>query len=364
MLGGLLAAASLWPARAAAQAADADPAVRDCRSPAFVAQLYEALAGPGSSTVVTAVAIDSLARTLRCAERLIDVSPDDEAGWAAAGAAHLLVGTQGRFVFDSRALRTGATHLEASVAALFRALRLGSTRPHIPSMLWNALERQRYWNQYEPAARELQEILASRSSVEPDLLLLRTRLAWRTSERDSALAFARAYLAAGGDSSVGFRELARELFRAGAGAEGVTAYWRGLASNLSPAAVQLYKDDAQVVARPAEVLAIRDTPAEALADSLERFWARRDIEAAHGPGARITEQFRRLEYVLEHFRARKRTTNAGEVDDLVARGAAFAAELDTSYTGDAFWVGGSVGQLRLRVHWLRDLDSRGIVYLR
>lgn len=359
---GMLSAGGFVPAPAAAQALRA--ALEDCRDPAFVGRLYEALIVPASSSAMPSVGIDSLAHTLRCAERLIEASPGDEAGWAAAGAAHLLVGWQGRSVFDSRAMRTGSTHLQASAAALLQALQLGSTRPHLPPMLWNALEEQDYWSQYGPAARAIRRIVASRSGVEPGLLLLRSRLAWRTGKRDSALVFARAYLAAGGDSSVGWRELARELARAGADDEAVAAYWRGLAASLSPAGTQLYKDDAQVVAGPAEAIAIRDTPPEALADSLARLWARRDVEAAREPGARIAEQFRRLEYALQHFRARKRRTNAGESRDLVERGAAFAPALDTAYAGDAVWLGSSFDQLRRRVHWLRDFDNRGIAYLR
>ena len=364
MLLGLLPATGLLPSRAAAQAADSDLPTHDCRSPAFVTQLYEALARSGSSSAVEAIAFDSLARSLRCAERLIDVSPDDAAGWAAAGAAHLLVGEQQRVVFDSRAMRTGATHLEASVSALLRALRLGSDRPHIPTLLWLALERQRYWSQYGSAARALRQVLDSRRRVGADMLLLRTRLAWRVGERDSALAFARAYLAAGGDSSVGFRELARELLRAGQDEEGVAAYWRGLASRLSPEAEQFYREDALLIAGPAEALALRDLPAAMLRDTLARFWARRDVETARGAGTRIVEQFRRLEYVLEHFRARERRMEAVASPDRLARGAAFASALDTAYRGDALWLGTSFNHLRRRVHWLRDVDDRGIVYMR
>lgn len=356
----LLSPMGLPPAPVVAQSEPSN----DCERPAHVEQLYAAVATPAASIDVDTIPLDSLARTLRCAERLTRVSPDDEAGWIAAGAAHLLVGEQRRFVFDSRAMRTGATHLEASVSALLRALRLGTDRPEVPTMLWRALEGQRYWSQYGPAARTLDEILGSRSRVEPGLLLLRTRLAWRMGERDSALALARAYLAAGGDSSLGFRELTRELFHAGEDAAGLAAYWRGLASGRSPEAERAYREDALIVAGPAEARALVNTPAAALADTLAQFWARRDVQAAGAPGTRIIEHFRRLEYVHEHFRARERRTIDDVSPDLLARGAGFATALDTAYTGDALWLGSSFTQLRRRIHWLRDLDNRGIIYLR
>ncbi|MBE0591740.1 MAG: GWxTD domain-containing protein, partial [Gemmatimonadales bacterium] len=118
---------------------------------------------------------------------------------------------------------------------------------------------------------------------------------------DSSLAAIERYLEVGGDSGIGYLELARSDYFLGQPRNGEGAYLFGARLARSEAAVGLYREDLSWVATPEELGAFDALGAAERAPWIREFWRGRDARDARAPGERLREHHRRFFYAFEHY---------------------------------------------------------------
>jgi hypothetical protein len=125
--------------------------------------------------------------------------------------------------------------------------------------------------------------------------------AYRTAGDDAkAITHFAAYLATGGDSSVGLLEQARA--QAGVGLPDARHSYLEGAAHLSGEGRQLYRDDLGWIASPAELATYDSLPLASVRGWIEKFWAARNAEELRPAGERLQEHLRRWAFAFHHFR--------------------------------------------------------------
>ncbi len=118
---------------------------------------------------------------------------------------------------------------------------------------------------------------------------------------DSALVMFDSAIALGADRGAIDLDRAHALSALGDSAAAARAYWDGL-DHVTPATREAYRYDLAWMMPPDSLAPYDSVPGDSLAGWMQRFWARRDAEAANLPGQRLQEQLRRWTYAFEHFR--------------------------------------------------------------
>jgi GWxTD domain-containing protein len=254
-----------------------------------------------------ALSKDALRDAIECRERLVrERAPDAVQVWLEIGQLRLRLSQAGAIARPGPLQPVGSTYAEGAARAFIHALELDHACVAAAPLLWDAIQRQRYWADYDDAWRALRLTAGTPADRDAATQLIRLRLERHMAERDSARAVAARHLAVATDSGAGYYELARERYAAGETVEAERAYWAGAERAGSAEAVALYRADVVRVGSPGEQQEVDTLSARGLLSFLRRFWSRRDAEAGRPTGTRLAEHFRRIEYAEANFRVRMR----------------------------------------------------------
>ena len=199
---------------------------------------------------------------------------------------------------------------------------------------------------------ELLEAAARHPDVSGAVLLMLGRLAMLDADYPRVLAADERCLSLGCDSGLAALDQARALRALGREGEAVAAYWRGLRAP-SPAARSAYRNDAALVAEPAELDVLDTIPPEHFARFLEEFWNGRAVRDLRSVDARLSEHLRRW---VEAHRAYLTNLPPESFRGVMCMGRGAALES----------APGSIDPLRFNNYQSAqvELDDRGVVYVR
>lgn len=262
-----------------------------------------------------------------------ELRPSWPAPWYWLGRAELAIGETRAIPLENIRQVLGIDALSKGARAFARAAQADPSYSQALVDLANTALQQRIAPRLDLAQQALRLAAPTAAGGQPAVLLARGRVERELNARDSALAAFRAYLAAGGDSALGYVEEARTLALLDRPDSAVLAYFAAGRATLTAEARRQLRRDLAWIATPEELAAFDRLPPDSAGLWLRHFWSRRDIEDARKPGDRLVEQFRRYAYARAHF---KLTTRHRHYD-----------------IADAF-----------RDTTQQEFDDRGVIYLR
>ncbi len=223
--------------------------------------------------------------------------------WYGLGTAQLAVGENPSPVVENLQQWLHKDYLSKAANAFARAAMADPSFAQATVDLATTALSQRIGPRLDVALAAVRQAATSPAGARPALQMMRGRVEREVGDADSALVGFQAYLALGGDSGVGYLELARTAYKAGRSTDGARWYYAGARAAQSGEARAAYRDDVSWLATPAD-LATFDTLAGGAGRVawLEPFWDRRDAADARDAGERLAEHYRRWFYVREHFR--------------------------------------------------------------
>lgn len=201
--------------------------------------------------------------------------------WYGLGSTKLAMARQQLLPYPEEHQPEGSTYEEEGGVALARALEADST--------------------FAPAKRALAGAAGPAESNSPGAVLALARLRREAADLDSTLALLGEYLRIGGDSGIGYLEMARTLFEAGKTTPATRAYYAAVERLGSAEAREALADDLAWLMDSSEVAAFRRLPADSLGRWVQAFWERRDVRDVRHPGERLIEHYRRLAYAERNF---------------------------------------------------------------
>ena len=232
-----------------------------------------------------------------------ELQPDWPYPWYGLGTAELAVGENPSIVVENIRQWLHKDYLTKAADAFARAAMADPSFAQATVDLATTALSQRVGPRLDVALAAVRQAAASPAGARPNLQLMRGRVEREAGDVDSAVAGFQAYLALGGDSGIGYLELARSAYKGARAADGARWYYTGARAARSDDARRAYRDDLSWVATPGE-LATYDGLAtdERRVAWLERFWDRRDAADARDAGERLAEHYRRWFYVRQNFR--------------------------------------------------------------
>lgn len=271
----------------------------------------------------------------------------------------------------------GMYYRDAAINALGKALEADSSFAPAAKLL-----AARLTSTMDPAVsgEVVQAIRRSVASGEtgPEPWLVFARMQRSLGHADSALSAFRDYLAAGGDSAVGYIEQARSLLAVGDTAAAAPMYLRGATYAGTSGGRSEYRRDLAWIASPTELTAYDSVPADSVGEWVRAFWAKRDAEELRGRNERLTEHVRRWVYVHDNFMAPQLNTKVAKTlrMPLAARGA-LPQNMMASAEGTSTSAASSDGIVPLSAAQLIQqsyigvatgsadfLDDRAVIYMR
>jgi GWxTD domain-containing protein len=232
-----------------------------------------------------------------------ELQPDWPYPWYGLGTAELAVGENSSLIVENIQQWLHKDYLTKAADAFARAALADPSFAQATVDLATTALSQRVGPRLDVALAAVRQAAASPAGARPLLQLMRGRVEREVGDVDSAVAGFQSYLALGGDSGVGYLELARSAYKGGRLADGARWYYAGARAAQSLEARGAYRDDLSWVASPAD-LAAYDTLATGSTRVvwLQRFWDRRDAADARDAGERLAEHYRRWFYVHQNFR--------------------------------------------------------------
>jgi len=232
-----------------------------------------------------------------------ELRPDWPYPWYGLGTAELAVGENPSLVVENIQQWLHKDYLTKAANAFAHAALADPSFAQATVDLATTALSQRVGPRLDVALAAVRQAAASPAGDRPILQLMRGRVEREVGDVDSAVAAFQSYLALGGDSGVGYLELARSAYKGGRSADGARWYYAGARAARTPEARGAYRDDLSWVASPAD-LATYDTltTGERRVIWLQRFWDRRDAADARDLGERLAEHYRRWFYVHQNFR--------------------------------------------------------------
>ena len=221
--------------------------------------------------------------------------------WYGLGLSELAMGESSVIAFENIRQMLGKDYLSKATAAFARAAEVDPAFARAVVDLADAALRQKIRPRVEVALNAVREASKTEASAVPEVLLARTRLERRVGSADSALTAIERYLSVGGDSGVGYLELARTQYFLGRPREGEGAYYFGARVARSIAAIALYREDLAWVATPDELAEFDALSAAERGAWVRGFWRSRDVRDTRAPGEQLREHHRRYFYALEHY---------------------------------------------------------------
>jgi GWxTD domain-containing protein len=230
-----------------------------------------------------------------------ELQPGWPYAWYGLGIAELALGEHGMVVVENLRQALGRDFLSKAASAFARAAEADPAFLSAVIDLAETARRQRIHPRLQVAQRALRAAAAT-PGAPPLLHLARGRVERDLGEGDSALAAFDAFLASGGDASLGRLERARTLFFLRRAEPACEDYYAGASAGLSDSARANYRADLSWIATPEELGDFDDAPAGDLREWLRAFWVSRDAAEGRAAGERIGEHYRRLVYAFRQFR--------------------------------------------------------------
>jgi tetratricopeptide (TPR) repeat protein len=230
-----------------------------------------------------------------------ELRPSWPYAWYWLGLAELASGESSVIVLENIRQMLGQDFLSRAVRSFVRAVEADPSFSQGLVDLATTAMRQRISPRLEVARAALRQATGTAAGRVPQVQLMRGRLERRMGEVDTALAAFRAYLAAGGDSTIGGVEVARCQAVLGRADSAMAWYLGAVARPMGDSARLEVRRDLRWIATPAELAEFDRTPPESLGVVLRHFWVGRDIVDGRRIGERMGEQFRRYHYAVRNF---------------------------------------------------------------
>ncbi len=221
--------------------------------------------------------------------------------WYGLGLAELAMGESSVIPFENIRQMLGRDYLSKAVSAFAGAAAADPTFAEGVVELAQTALMQRIRPRLEVALEAVRTAATTSAAEVAAVQLARGRLERMMGSGDSAVAAFRDYLSVGGDSGIGFFEIARSLYFVGRLRAGERAYFRGAALSGSDAATALYREDLGWAATPLELATFDSVRVDDRTEWLRGFWRRRDVADVRVPGERLAEHYRRYFYAVSQF---------------------------------------------------------------
>jgi GWxTD domain-containing protein len=231
-----------------------------------------------------------------------ELEPEWPYAWYGLGLAELSMGEHSFIALENIRQVLGLDYLSKAAQAFGRAARADPAFADAVVDLAETAMRQRIRPRMELALEAVREAARTEAADVPALQLARGRVERAMGEGDSALVAFGDYLELGGDSGIGFLEVARTLYFVNEPEEAEYTYYEGAPLAHTRDAVALHRQDISWVATPEELAQFDLVPAEDRSAWLHQFWERREAADARAPGERLTEHYRRYFRSLRDFR--------------------------------------------------------------
>jgi tetratricopeptide (TPR) repeat protein len=228
--------------------------------------------------------------------------PDWPEGWYGMALAKLELHDQGFPAKEGPYQRSGSDYLHGAVDGFIKALDADPGFAAAAARLAPSVLRESVEPQHKEALAPLRRAARGPGASDSTIQLAHGLIEREAGDGSTALAAFDRFLQLGGDSAVGLLERARTLSLLGRPAEAQQAYSAAASRARSVAAVAHLRSDLAWIATREELAEFDATSATSRAAWLEAFWARKDAEEARAPGERLAEHYRRLAYVMRHFR--------------------------------------------------------------
>jgi GWxTD domain-containing protein len=243
-----------------------------------------------------------------------DLEPDWPYPWYGLGLAELAMGEVSMIALENIRQALGLDYMSKAAHAFGMAAQADPAFANAVVDLAETAMAQRVRPRLELALGAVREASRTTAAGIPEVQLARGRIERMVGEGDSALVAFEQYLALGGDSGIGYLEVARTLFYVNQPQPAESLYYGGAPLALSAEAVEATREDLSWVATPDELESFDLTPPEERADWLRAFWVRRDIAEARAPGDRLEEHYRRYFYALNNYTLVTRHRRYGPVN--------------------------------------------------
>ncbi len=229
-------------------------------------------------------------------ERVLAQHPDWPDAWLGLGQARAVMAGLHGAAREGPLQPSGVSFAAGSRAALARAIELD---PKFGEAAVELCRSDVAEGAADPRILSAIRMAVRNGSSDPAMLLGWARWEAAAGSTDSAIAVLETYIDVGGDTSIGYFNLARQLFRKGDSDSGVSMYFAGARHARTPAAWKLYGSDIAWIGSPEELVDWDSTSARA--SWLLTFWGRRDVGEGRRFGERLIEHYKRLDYALKHF---------------------------------------------------------------
>jgi GWxTD domain-containing protein len=230
-----------------------------------------------------------------------EIEPEWPYAWFGLGLAELAMGEHSVIAVENIRQILGRDYLSKAARAFAQATRVDPAFAQGVIQLAGTAMQQRIRPRMEVALEALRQAASTEAGDVPELLLVRGRVERLIGSGDSAVAAFERYLAVGGDSGVGYLELARSLYLVEEPRRGESAYYVGLRVARSDTAVALYREDLGWIADAEELEEFDGLEPGARAPWIRAFWRERDLDDVRAPGERLHEHHRRYFHALEQY---------------------------------------------------------------
>ncbi len=232
-----------------------------------------------------------------------DLRPDWPYAHYGLGLAELSLGEHGLIAIENIRQILGIDHLSKAARAFAAATELDPSFVQAVLDLAVAAGRQRIQPRLEVALDALRRASLTEAGLNPDVQLALGRMSRELGYTDSATIAFRKFLEVGGDTAIGFLEVARTEFSVGRIRAAQDMYYRGAAAAVnSPEAVALYRYDVNWIGTPEEIEEFDELAGGGMHLWLRTFWERREAVDLRLPGERMAEHFRRFFYARANYR--------------------------------------------------------------
>lgn len=228
------------------------------------------------------------------------LAPSWPYGWYGLGLAELGVGDSEVTLVQGLQTMLGKDALTRSADAFARSAEVDPTFVLGLVELSNTALRQRVNVRMEVALAALRRAARTTTFQSPELLLARARVERVSGSLDSAVTALSQLLHDDSTNDVARYELARtELLQ---GDSLAAAQWFEVVGNGDSTVTRLARQDMMPILPDSTLIAFDRSTAAERASLLRTFWAQRDADALHPPGARLAEHFRRLDFAQRVYR--------------------------------------------------------------
>ena len=243
-----------------------------------------------------------------------DIEPGWPYPWYGLGLAELAMGEVSMIALENIRQALGLDYMSKAARAFGMAAHADPAFANAVVDLAETALAQRIRPRLELALGAVREAARTTAAEVPEIQLARGRIERIVGEGDSALAAFEQYLVLGGDSGIGYLEVARTLFYVNRPQPAESLYYAGSQLAVSREAVAVTREDLSWVATPEELESFDLVPTEERADWLREFWGRRDAAEVRAPGDRLQEHYRRYFYSLNNYALVSRHRRYGPVN--------------------------------------------------